>query len=147
MRTTDPTNVYQERDVTTISNIFLIDGGYDGLYEVKDVPHGSVSKRWYHSDATGTDRRMTVYTPAGYETSGRNYPVLYLLHGMGGDENAWSERPRHAYSRQPDCLGKSPTHDCGDAQREHGYACRARRIALRHDGAHTRSPLHHGWNI
>lgn len=94
VRTADPTNVYQERDVTTISNIFLIDGGYDGLYEVKDVPHGSVSKTWYHSDVTGTDRRMTVYTPAGYETSGKDYPVLYLLHGMGGDENAWSELGR-----------------------------------------------------
>ncbi len=37
---------------------------------------------------------MTVYTPAGYETSGKRYPVLYLLHGMGGDENAWSELGR-----------------------------------------------------
>ena len=32
---------------------------------------------------------MTVYTPAGYETSGKRYPVFYLLHGMGGDEEAW----------------------------------------------------------
>jgi len=94
VRTTDPTNVYQERDVTTISNIFLIGGGHEGLYAVQDVPHGTVSKTWYHSDALGADRRMTVYTPAGYETSGRNYPVLYLLHGMGGDENAWSELGR-----------------------------------------------------
>lgn len=94
VRTIDPTNVYQARDISTISNIFIIDGGYDGLYAVQDVPHGSVSKVWYHSDATGQDRRMTVYTPAGYETSGKNYPVLYLLHGMGGDENAWSELGR-----------------------------------------------------
>lgn len=94
VRTADPTNVYQERDVSTISNIFLIDGGYGGLYGVKDVPHGTVSKTWYHSDAAGTNRRLTVYTPAGYETSGRNYPVLYLLHGKGGDENAWSELGR-----------------------------------------------------
>lgn len=94
VRTVDPTNVYQERDVTTISNIFLIDGGYKGVYGVTDVPHGTVSKTWYHSDTTGADRRLTVYTPAGYETSGKNYPVLYLLHGMGGDENAWSELGR-----------------------------------------------------
>ena len=40
------------------------------------------------------DRRMTVYTPAGYESSDKRYPVLYLLHGMGGDENAWSELGR-----------------------------------------------------
>lgn len=94
VRTNDPSNVYIARDVSTLSNIFLVDGGYDGLYAVGDVPHGTVSKTWYHSDRLGTDRRMTVYTPAGYETSGRNYPVLYLLHGMGGDENAWSELGR-----------------------------------------------------
>lgn len=94
LRTLDPANVYVARDVSTLSNIFLIDGGYDGLYGIADVPHGTVRKQWYHSDLLGTDRRLTVYTPAGYETSGRNYPVLYLLHGMGGDENAWSELGR-----------------------------------------------------
>ena len=35
------------------------------------------------------DRRLTIYTPAGYETSGKRYPVFYLLHGAGGDEEAW----------------------------------------------------------
>ena len=35
------------------------------------------------------DRRITIYTPAGYEKSKEKYPVLYLLHGMGGDEEAW----------------------------------------------------------
>ncbi|MDE6345517.1 MAG: esterase [Muribaculaceae bacterium] len=94
VRTNDPSNVYIARDVSTLSNIFIVDGGYDGLYGVQDVPHGTVSKTWYHSDMLNTDRRLTVYTPAGYETSGRNYPVLYLLHGMGGDENAWSELGR-----------------------------------------------------
>ncbi len=43
------------------------------------------------SPTAGTTRRCTVYTPAGYETSREKYPVLYLLHGMGGDEPAWSE--------------------------------------------------------
>lgn len=42
------------------------------------------------------DRRMTVYTPAGYEKGDRHYPVFYLLHGMGGDENAWTELGRTA---------------------------------------------------
>ena len=51
---------------------------------------------WYHSVALDLDRRLTVYTPAGYETSGKRYPVFYLLHGMGGDENAWSELGRTA---------------------------------------------------
>lgn len=40
--------------------------------------------------------RLTVYTPAGYEASSKEYPVLYLLHGMGGDENAWTELGRAA---------------------------------------------------
>jgi enterochelin esterase family protein len=44
----------------------------------------------------GVDRRMTVYTPAGYESSSRRYPVLYLLHGMGGDEEAWTSLGRAA---------------------------------------------------
>ncbi len=39
-------------------------------------------------------RRLTVYTPAGYEKGNKRYPVFYLLHGMGGDENAWSELGR-----------------------------------------------------
>ena len=91
---TDPSNVYQLRDISTLSNIFIIDGDYADNYRVSDVPHGTVSKVWYHSDSLGADRRMTVYTPAGYEKGDRRYPVLYLLHGMGGDENSWSELGR-----------------------------------------------------
>lgn len=93
-KTTDPSNVYQLRDVASITNVFIIGGDRADLYKINDVPHGSVTKRWYHSPTLGTDRRMTVYTPAGYETDGKRYPVLYLLHGMGGDENAWPELGR-----------------------------------------------------
>ncbi|MDE6464769.1 MAG: esterase [Muribaculaceae bacterium] len=92
---TDPSNVYQLRDIATLSSIFIIPGGQADFYRVSDVPHGTVSKTWYHSDSLAMDRRFTVYTPAGYEHNpGRRYPVLYLLHGMGGDENAWSELGR-----------------------------------------------------
>lgn len=72
----------------------MIDGGVNGLYQVKDVPHGTVSKTWYKSPKANMTRRLTIYTPAGYEQSKEKYPVLYLLHGMGGDENAWSELGR-----------------------------------------------------
>ncbi len=85
----DPGNVYLSRDVSTITNIFIISGGRGDLYKVNDVPHGTVSRIWYDSQALGMDRRLTVYTPAGYEDSRRQYPVFYLLHGMGGDEEAW----------------------------------------------------------
>ena len=92
----DPSNVYQIRDVASVTNVFIIGGERADLYKVNKVPHGSVSKVWYHSDVLDLDRRLTVYTPAGYETSGKRYPVFYLLHGMGGDENAWSELGRTA---------------------------------------------------
>ena len=96
MKITDPCNVYQLRDVATISNVFLIEGDYADYFKVQDVPHGTVSKVWYDSPVLGTQRRMTVYTPAGYENGDKRYPVFYLLHGMGGDENAWTELGRAA---------------------------------------------------
>lgn len=89
LRMMDPSNVFMNRDVATVTNIFIIDGDRASLYGVKDVPHGTVSRMWYDSPTLGKDRRVTVYTPAGYETSGKRYPVFYLLHGMGGDEEAW----------------------------------------------------------
>lgn len=94
LKITDPSNVYQLRDIASVTNIFIIPGEGADNYRVQDVPHGTVSKVWYNSPTLGFDRRATVYLPAGYETSGLNYPVLYLLHGMGGDENAWSELGR-----------------------------------------------------
>ena len=94
LKINDPSNVYMIRDVNTITNVFIIGGERADLYKVNDVPHGTVSKVWYDSPSLGMDRRLTIYTPAGYETSGKRYPVFYLLHGMGGDENAWSELGR-----------------------------------------------------
>lgn len=94
--TVDPANPYLMRDIATQFNIFIVPGGKADYFLPADLPHGSVSKVWYRSDSLAVDRRMTVYTPAGYETSGKNYPVLYLLHGMGGDEDAWNELGRAA---------------------------------------------------
>jgi enterochelin esterase family protein len=88
-KTTDPSNVYIIRDVASVFNVFIVGGGKGDLYQVSKVPHGSVTRRWYESPGNGMARRVTVYTPAGYETSKEKYPVLYLLHGMGGDEEAW----------------------------------------------------------
>ena len=83
----DRENVYTVRDVGTVTNYFIVGGGRGDLYKAQDVPHGAVSRVWATPETTA--RRMTVYTPAGYEADYRNYPVLYLLHGMGGDEEAW----------------------------------------------------------
>ncbi|MCX4261722.1 MAG: alpha/beta hydrolase-fold protein [Alistipes sp.] len=94
LRINDPSNVYTIRDVASVTNVFIIGGDRADLYKIADVPHGTVSKVWYDSPALGMQRRLTVYTPAGYEKGNKRYPVFYLLHGMGGDENAWSELGR-----------------------------------------------------
>lgn len=96
LRMNDPANVYLIRDVSTLTNVFIIGGDRADFYKVNPVPHGTVSRIWYDSPALGLERRMTVYTPAGYETSGKRYPVLYLLYGMGGDEEAWISLGRTA---------------------------------------------------
>ena len=97
VKTIDPLNVYNIRDINNLFSVLLIGGDpTTDLYKVNKVAHGTVSKVWYESPTAGLTRRLTVYTPAGYETSGKEYPVLYLLHGIGGDENAWSELGRAA---------------------------------------------------
>ena len=94
----DPSNVYRCRDIASFTNIFIVTGqkgdkGY--LYQVNKVPHGNVAKVWYPSPTLKTTRRMTIYTPPGYDKGGK-YPVLYLLHGAGGDEDAWTTLGRAA---------------------------------------------------
>jgi enterochelin esterase family protein len=61
-----------------------------GYYSLKDVPRGTVRQQWYFSKVTGTWRRAYVYTPPDYDTSQKTkYPVLYLLHGWGENEQGW----------------------------------------------------------
>ena len=92
----DPHNMWVNRDVASLTSVLLVPaaGERSDLYAIHDVPHGTVSKVWYHSATAGFDRRLTVYTPAGYETSKAKYPVLYVLHGIGGDEDAWVTQGR-----------------------------------------------------
>ena len=92
----DPNNVFVNRDVASLTSLLLVDepGARSDLYAIHRVPHGTVSKVWYPSATAGFDRRLTVYTPAGYETSKAKYPVLYVLHGIGGDEDAWVTQGR-----------------------------------------------------
>ena len=92
----DPHNMWVNRDVASLTSVLLVakEGERSDLYAIHDVPHGTVSKVWYHSYFEGINRRLTVYTPAGYETSKAKYPVLYVLHGIGGDEDAWVTQGR-----------------------------------------------------
>jgi enterochelin esterase-like enzyme len=88
--TLDPSNTQIQRDVTNYSSTFIVPGPGSDLLKVQDVPHGTLSKVWYDSPTLKLKRRMYVYTPAGYEKSTARYPVLYLLHGGGGDEDQWT---------------------------------------------------------
>jgi len=94
VRTNDPNNVFVSRDIATNTNILLVDGRRADLYRVQDVPHGSLTRCWYNSPGLGMTRRISIYTPPYYENSEASYPVLYLLHGAGGDEEAWIELGR-----------------------------------------------------
>lgn len=63
------------------------------FYALKNVPHGNVQQILFHSPSTGTERRAFVYTPAEYYSNAKKrYPVLYLQHGWGEDETAWSNQ-------------------------------------------------------
>ena len=92
----DPGNSYVNRDISTLSNIFIVTKSVDDkghLYSVNDVPHGTLSRVWYDSPTLGQQRRMTVYLPAAYDGK-KSFPVMYLLHGHGGDETAWGDLGR-----------------------------------------------------
>ena len=93
----DPNNVQVRRDGARYQSFVIVPGPESDLYFHKhDVPHGNVGKVWYPSGVLGFSRRMYVYTPAGYEGSTDRYPVFYLLHGAGGDEDAWTNMGRTA---------------------------------------------------
>jgi enterochelin esterase-like enzyme len=89
VRLPDPQNPNVKRDGTRYASILLISGPESALYENQPVSHGTVHVVWYDSTTLHMKRRMYVYTPPGYESSLKRYPVLYLLHGGGGDEDAW----------------------------------------------------------
>ena len=92
----DPQNVMVQRDGNRYLSMLLVDGEFTENYKATDK-RGTVSNPWYDSKILGINRRLTVYTPYGYEKDTKTkYPVLYLLHGAGGDEEAWSSMGRAA---------------------------------------------------
>jgi enterochelin esterase-like enzyme len=65
------------------------------FYALKNVPHGRVQQILFPSKSTNTSRRAFVYTPPDYDKDqSRRYPVLYLQHGWGENEYAWSNQGR-----------------------------------------------------
>lgn len=93
----DPQNVLVQRDGTRYLPMLLVPGERTENYGEAVSKHGTVSHPWYDSTILGMSRRLTVYTPYGYEANTKKkYPVLYLLHGAGGDEEAWVSMGRTA---------------------------------------------------
>lgn len=87
----DAGNIERSRDVRSFMSTFIVskeEGDCGWLYQNHNVEHGDVAHVWYDSPQLGLKRRMSIYTPPGYD-KGKTYPVLYLLHGAGGDEEAW----------------------------------------------------------
>ena len=92
----DFANPLIQRDGMRLLSILLVPGkvseNYDGATQ-----HGNLNMVWYNSPTIGFERRMYVYTPYGYEDKANQktkYPVLYLLHGGGCDEDTWESMGR-----------------------------------------------------
>ena len=89
VRALDANNYDVARDGVGFMNTLLVLGEQSSVFQPQRVPHGTMTAMWVPSTAMKTPRRMFVYTPPGYEEGVAKYPVLYLLHGSGGDEDAW----------------------------------------------------------
>jgi len=92
VRALDPSNSETERDGSRYNTMVMVAGPESDPWTFKDVPHGTIDQIWYPSPTLKMDqRRMYVYLPPDYQkNSTMQYPVLYLLHGGGGDEDAWT---------------------------------------------------------
>jgi enterochelin esterase-like enzyme len=90
VRTLDPKNATIKQGITSLDNMFFVPGAEAAFEDLKAVAHGDVRQVWYSSSTLGTQRRMHVYTPPGYDASNARYPVFYLLHGGGDEDSGWS---------------------------------------------------------
>jgi enterochelin esterase-like enzyme len=93
VRTIDPNNpnVKSGSTPSTIQSILEVGAGHPAFYDAQPVPHGEIHTHCYESKSLKSTRRLTVYTPPGYDrNAGARYPVLYLFHGANADETAWT---------------------------------------------------------
>ncbi len=93
--TMDPRNTSISESNAQNWSMFFVPG--EAFMETRDVPHGAVSSVTYHSKTLDKFRRMHVYTPPGYETSSRKYPIFYLLHGAGDCDESWTSVGRAGF--------------------------------------------------
>jgi enterochelin esterase-like enzyme len=93
--TIDPRNPAISESNANVWSLVLVSGS--DLFDTTDVPHGAVAEVTYKSTALGRFRRMHVYTPPGYDSDGSRYPVFYLLHGAGDNDDAWTSVGRAGF--------------------------------------------------
>ncbi len=90
VRIPDPGNLFISTGAAHLKSYVEVPGDTPGFWAIKDVPHGQLHEILYKSQSIGTTRRIIVYTPPGYESSGsKAYPVMYLLHGATDNETYW----------------------------------------------------------
>src|SRR5688572_29708221 len=73
-------------DALNAQNVKQAPPGFDSL--TANIPHGKIDTITYKSTTVGTSRKALIYTPPGFSKR-KKYPVLYLLHGIGGDKKEW----------------------------------------------------------
>jgi len=87
----DPANSWLKVWLRNARNLVEIPGKEPMFFQQQQVPHGTIHLHKYPSKSLGVTRGLYIYTPPGYKTSKNvKYPVLYLLHGMGDTEDAWT---------------------------------------------------------
>lgn len=88
----DPNNTYIFANERFKRSIVDIPGKTPLVHSLQNVPHGKISYRYYTSRTLDTTRQVLVYTPPGYDASGKTkYPVLYLIHGGSDTEETWTK--------------------------------------------------------
>jgi enterochelin esterase-like enzyme len=85
----DPNNCYAVDTGMPPLSTLIIHGDGPNYYDAKNVPHGTVTRLFYHSGVTNGEREMFVYTPPGYDRN-KTYPVLYLVAGSGDQTDDWT---------------------------------------------------------
>ena len=88
VNTMDPRNPLTSESQNNSWSLVNVPGA--AFLDTRNVAHGHVAEVNYYSTALKADRRMHVYTPPGYDTNNRKYPVFYLLHGAGDSDDSWS---------------------------------------------------------
>jgi enterochelin esterase family protein len=89
--TPDPQNTFVRPASGVYKSVVALPGKEAEFMMFRDVPHGNLIEHHYLNPENKTARRVVIYTPPDYSTSGKSYPVLYLLHGANDYERGWTQ--------------------------------------------------------